>query len=113
MELINIPSDIFVIIISYLENREICKLLFICKDFHVKFLNSNFNISFKYLPIHNNLLFYFNNCNSIDLSFCYKITDEGLKYLKGVHTINLSYCNKITDKGLKYLKGVYSIKLSN
>src|SRR5580692_11289470 len=113
MELINIQSDMFVIIISYLETYEICKLLFICKDFHVKFLNSNFDISFKNLPIHNELLYYFNRCNSIDLSNCNKITDKGLEYLKGVHTIKLACCNKITDKGLKYLKGVRTIDLFN
>src|SRR5580692_11774983 len=104
MKLTNIPSDIFVIIISYLETYDICKLLFICKGFHVKFLNSNFNISFKNLPIHDNLLYYFNRCNSVDLSCCYQITDKGLEYLQDVHTINLSNCKQITDKGLEYLQ---------
>ena len=50
---------------------------------------------------------------TINLSYCNGITNEGLKYLKEVQTIDLSYCNGITNKGLKYLQEVQTINLSN
>ena len=43
--------------------------------------------------------------HTINLWYCYKITDYRLEYSKGVHTIDLRNCNQITDNGLEYLNG--------
>ena len=51
------------------------------------------------------------NCHTLNLSNCYKISDEGLKYLALCHTLNLFECNDITDKGLKYLENCNTIYL--
>jgi len=48
---------------------------------------------------------------TINLSCCSGITDEGVKALAGVHTIQLSGCARITDEGVKALTGVHNILL--
>ena len=48
---------------------------------------------------------------SLDLSYCYEITDEGIKYLSHVHTLILNGCRKITDEGIKYLCNLHTLHL--
>jgi Leucine-rich repeat (LRR) protein len=46
------------------------------------------------------------NLHTLDLSYCDKITDVGLKELAkltNLHTLDLSYCDEITDVGVKEL----------
>jgi F-box/leucine-rich repeat protein 14 len=46
---------------------------------------------------------------TIDLSFCFSVTDDGIKFLAKMRSlleINLRRCNSITDTGLGYLAGL-------
>lgn len=60
----------------------------------------------------------FPQLKSINLSKCYQITDEGLKYLtnidgilKNLEELYLNKCYKITDIGLNYIKLLKNLKL--
>ena len=66
---------------------------------------------YKYFRTINTVKMMLCNATSINLTCCYKITNEGLKYLTNATTITLSRCDKITDEGLKYLTNATSINL--
>lgn len=61
-----------------------------------------------------NKLKYLCNAGSIDFrQYCENITDEVLEYVQKAHKINLSGCYKITDEGLRHLKNVQILTLFN
>ena len=43
--------------------------------------------------------------SGLNLNYCKKITDDGLKHLTNMRSgLSLWRCDKITDEGFKYLK---------
>ncbi|HMP30087.1 MAG TPA: F-box protein, partial [Saprospiraceae bacterium] len=80
----NLPTDIISIIFGYLKTKDLILSSCTCWKFRNTFR--------KYIGKY-----------KLNLKGK-KITDDGLKYLGSsgtVHTINLKYCKKITDEGLK------------
>ena len=49
--------------------------------------------------------------HSLNLSGCYRLTNEGIKHLAKIHTLDLHNCN-ITDDCVKYLENVHTLNLS-
>lgn len=55
------------------------------------------------------------NLITLNLSGCFKITDNGIKYLaaqkslKILTTLNLYYCYEITDEGIKYISNSFKL----
>ena len=82
MNILNIPNDIYTIILNLLETKEICKLIMVSKELHKIISNKS-------------------NKLKIDFTDC-KISNNYLKYFINIYSINLSNCNQITDKGLEY-----------
>lgn len=79
----------------------------------IKKINNNF-INFIILDpyIDDSDLKKFNHINYINLSYCSKITNKGLKCLSKCKIIKLKCCN-ISDSGLKYLSKCKKINLSH
>jgi hypothetical protein len=77
--------------IKYFENTTV-------QNYKLELLNSSniLNCSLKYLG----------NIHSLNLSYCCKVSDEGIKYLGNCRKLNLYGCYDITDAGLKYLRKV-------
>jgi hypothetical protein len=85
------------------KQREVCKLFKNIISENIK----SFNIDVSSSKITDyQLKQVFTNCRIINLGYCNKITDNGLKHLVGVHTIELWNCSQITDNGRKYLKNI-------
>lgn len=73
----------------------------------VEVINLSSNLNIINGKIFNNLI----NLHTIDLSYCLNLEDRSLKYIKAIN-INLSFCQKITDCGLLYLKHCVELKIN-
>ena len=51
--------------------------------------------------------------HTLNLSYCYNITNTSIKKLKNCHTLNLSHCSNIRDIGIKELKKCHTLNLSH
>jgi Leucine Rich repeat len=69
-------------------------------------------INLSYCNIEDDELSYLTQVKKINISYCFHITDDGLKYLSNAKRIDLSGCN-ITDRGLEHLSKVEIIHLAD
>ena len=100
------PNEIWIKIFSNLHWKEIILLTRVCKFFEllIKSYSWPHEIDLPHIELISSFVpkYQFENYNIRDR----KITDFHLSYLSQVHTLNIRWCKKITDAGLKFLTGV-------
>jgi len=117
-----IPIEMFYYICSFLDNKDLCRLRLLSKEYNTFILNYSFNndIRLETEKQYKSFILYLkNNINKIKVCIqlrSYYINsinfNSKLKYFKNCTILNLSYCHNITDEGLKYLSNYTTLDLS-
>ena len=53
-------------------------------------------------------------CTTLDMSYCYRVTDAAFVHLAGINTLYMNYCDQetITDAAFDHLVGIYKLNIS-
>ena len=110
----SLSDDILIEILNYIdESKELINCELISKQFQHIVRNTRWI----HIPFRIRNLSYFDHVinnykiGNWDFSYC-EIEDKQIKLIKNCHTIDVSFCNKITGDGLVYLENFRDISLT-